>query len=105
MLLLRPAYLISPLAKSKLLLTVCQSLSVQGILLTSKGVLRTMIVINGQFPSPMIRANRGDRLLINVTNALTYPTSIHWHGLYQNGTNWMDGTAGITQCPIPPDRS
>jgi FtsP/CotA-like multicopper oxidase with cupredoxin domain len=69
------------------------------------GVLRTLYVINGQFPGPLIRVNRGDRVLIHVTNNLSEPTSLHWHGLYQNGTNWMDGTTGITQCPIPPGRS
>jgi FtsP/CotA-like multicopper oxidase with cupredoxin domain len=69
------------------------------------GVLRKMLVINSQFPGPLIRVNRGDQLLINVTNRLSEPTTLHWHGLYQNGTNWMDGTTGITQCPIPPGRS
>src|SRR6266536_4023832 len=49
--------------------------------------------------------NQGDRVLVNVTNQLTNATTVHWHGLYQNGTNWMDGTTGITQCPIPPGTS
>lgn len=61
-----------------------------------------MIAINGRFPGPLIRANMGDRLLIYVQNNLPNATAIHWHGLFQNGTNWMDGTSGITQCPIPP---
>ncbi|KIX04862.1 uncharacterized protein Z518_05733 [Rhinocladiella mackenziei CBS 650.93] len=65
------------------------------------GVPRTVLAINGRFPGPVIRANRGDRLLIYVQNNMTNVTSVHWHGLFQNGTNWMDGTAGITQCPIP----
>jgi len=56
-----------------------------------------MLVINGQFPGPLIRANQGDRLLINVTNQIANATTMHWHGLYQNGTNWMDGSSGITQ--------
>ena len=56
-----------------------------------------MLVINGQFPGPLIRVNQGDRLLINVTNQIANATTMHWHGLYQNGTNWMDGTTGITQ--------
>ncbi|KAI9732621.1 MAG: hypothetical protein M1834_003957 [Cirrosporium novae-zelandiae] len=68
------------------------------------GVLRKIIAINGQFPGPLIRVNRGDRVLVNITNNLTESTSVHWHGLYQNGTNWMDGTSGITQCGIPPGR-
>jgi len=27
-------------------------------------------------------------------------TSIHWHGIFQHGSNWADGTAFVTQCPI-----
>ncbi|KAI9779532.1 MAG: hypothetical protein M1839_007340 [Geoglossum umbratile] len=30
-------------------------------------------------------------------------TSIHFHGLFQNGTTHMDGPVGVTQCAIPPD--
>ncbi|EXJ58514.1 hypothetical protein A1O7_05940 [Cladophialophora yegresii CBS 114405] len=71
--------------------------------LSPDGVFRTMIAINGRFPGPLIRANMGDRLIINVQNNLPNGTAIHWHGLFQNGTNWMDGTSGITQCPIPPN--
>lgn len=69
--------------------------------LTLTGVSRTMLLINGQYPGPLIRLNRGDRLLVNVTNQMSNATTVHWHGLFQNGTNWMDGTSGITQCPIP----
>lgn len=67
--------------------------------------MRTILVYNGQFPGPLVRVNQGDRLLVNVTNELPNSTTVHWHGLYQNGTNWTHGTAGITQCPIPPGRS
>jgi FtsP/CotA-like multicopper oxidase with cupredoxin domain len=49
--------------------------------------------------------NRGDTLLVNVTNHLSNATSMHWHGMFQNGTNWMDGITGVTQCPIPPGKS
>ncbi|SPQ18182.1 018d7d51-946b-47ca-b38e-41bb42f0dc64 [Thermothielavioides terrestris] len=70
------------------------------------GVVRDMLFINGKFPGPLIEANMGDRLVINVTNKLAAnATTIHWHGLYQNGTNWFDGTTGITQCGIPPGQS
>lgn len=64
--------------------------------------MRPLLVINGQYPGPLIRANRGDRLLINLKNQLSNGTSMHWHGLFQNSTNWMDGTVGVTQCAIPP---
>ncbi|KAL1876840.1 hypothetical protein VTK73DRAFT_9142 [Phialemonium thermophilum] len=29
-------------------------------------------------------------------------TSIHFHGMFQNGTNEMDGASMVTQCPVPP---
>ncbi|RFU25470.1 hypothetical protein B7463_g10872, partial [Scytalidium lignicola] len=66
------------------------------------GVYRPMILINGQFPAPLIECNEGDRLMVHVQNNGINATSLHWHGLYQNGTNWMDGTIGVTQCPIAP---
>jgi FtsP/CotA-like multicopper oxidase with cupredoxin domain len=69
------------------------------------GVFRPMLTINGLFPGPMIECNKGDTLVIDVDNQSVNATSIHFHGLYQNGTNWMDGTSGITQCPIAPKRS
>jgi Multicopper oxidase len=28
--------------------------------------------------------------------------SVHYHGLLQTGTPWADGTAMISECPIPP---
>ncbi|KAG2045315.1 multi-copper oxidase [Suillus americanus] len=66
------------------------------------GVQRTMLVVNNQFPGPLIEVNSGDELVVNVFNQLPNGTTIHWHGQLQNGTNYMDGTNGITQCPIPP---
>lgn len=64
------------------------------------GVFRPMISVNGLFPGPMIEANEGDTLVIEVDNQSVNATAIHFHGIFQNGTNFMDGTSGITQCPI-----
>lgn len=69
------------------------------------GVFRPMMVINGQFPGPMIVCNEGDTVVVTVVNEAKNATAIHWHGLFQNGTNFMDGTVGITQCPIAPGQS
>jgi FtsP/CotA-like multicopper oxidase with cupredoxin domain len=66
------------------------------------GVYRPMMLINGMFPGPLIECNEGDEIVVHVSNRATNATSFHWHGLYQNGTNWMDGTVGVTQCPIAP---
>ncbi|EIN05369.1 laccase 1 [Punctularia strigosozonata HHB-11173 SS5] len=59
----------------------------------------------GTFPGPLITGNKGNNFQINVNNqlsdvAMLKTTSIHWHGLFQKGTNWADGVAFVTQCPI-----
>ncbi len=55
---------------------------------------------NGHVNGPLIEAVEGERVRIYVTNKLTAPTTIHWHGfLLPNG---MDGVSGLTQDPIPP---
>lgn len=66
------------------------------------GVYRPMILVNNQFPGPLIEVNEGDTIVVSVDNQAVNATSIHWHGIYQNGTSHMDGTVGVTQCPIPP---
>ncbi|RHZ82298.1 hypothetical protein Glove_109g258 [Diversispora epigaea] len=69
--------------------------------LSPDGFERPVWSVNGQYPGPLIQANKGDRLVINVTNNFGDPASIHWHGIFQRETNWYDGMSGQTQCPIP----
>ncbi|CAK7208744.1 hypothetical protein SEUCBS140593_000277 [Sporothrix eucalyptigena] len=78
---------------------------VQNIEANPDGVFRTMTTINGKFPGELIRCNEGDTIVVNVENRAVNATALHWHGLFQNGTNHMDGTPGATQCPIAPGRS
>ncbi|CCC14584.1 unnamed protein product [Sordaria macrospora k-hell] len=69
------------------------------------GVTRSMIVVNGQFPGPAIEANWGDWIEVTLVNKIKDPgegAAIHWHGIRQVGTPWMDGVPSTTQCPIPP---
>ncbi|KAK2002455.1 multicopper oxidase [Colletotrichum falcatum] len=67
---------------------------------------RPTIGINGQWPIPRIDANVGDTVLINVHNGLgNQSTSLHFHGLYMNGSTHMDGPAQVSQCAIPPGSS
>ncbi|KAK6542022.1 hypothetical protein TWF694_007793 [Orbilia ellipsospora] len=65
------------------------------------------ILVNGQYPGPPIEGNWGDTFEIVVHNQLSdgNGTSIHFHGISQLGTNRMDGTSGVVQCPIPPGQS
>lgn len=56
--------------------------------------------INGSIPAPTLRWKEGDTITVNVTNRLSEPTSIHWHGIilpYQ-----MDGVPGISFPGIAP---
>lgn len=64
---------------------------------------RRVIAVNGQWPPPTIEATVGDRIVVIAHNGLVdRSTSLHFHGLYQNGTTHMDGAAGVSQCAIPP---
>ncbi|KAF1976436.1 hypothetical protein BU23DRAFT_48462 [Bimuria novae-zelandiae CBS 107.79] len=79
---------------------------VSNMTLAPDGVEKRMTVVNGQYPGPTIEANWGDDIEISVTNNLeSNGTGIHWHGMRQLGSNEMDGTAGLTECPIPPGGS
>ncbi|KAG1739158.1 laccase [Suillus paluster] len=69
------------------------------------GFNRSSTLVGGMFPGPIIAAQKGDQFAINVVNQLTddsmfQSTSVHWHGIFQNGTNYADGVAFVTQCPI-----
>ncbi|CAL5870562.1 uncharacterized protein PFLUO_LOCUS4801 [Penicillium psychrofluorescens] len=67
---------------------------------------RKVVGINGQWPLPVVEVNKGDRLVVNMYNGLgDKSASIHWHGMFQNGTNNMDGPSMVTQCPIVPGSS
>ncbi|KAL1596938.1 hypothetical protein SLS59_007681 [Nothophoma quercina] len=70
------------------------------------GFSRQVIGINGQWPIPMIEADVGDTVVVNVKNSLgTQSTSLHFHGMFQQGTNGVDGAVSLTQCPIMPGDS
>lgn len=70
------------------------------------GFERPVIGINGQWPCPTIDVNVGDTVVVNVQNNLgNQSTSLHWHGIHQRGTGYMDGSTGATQCPIAPGDS
>ncbi|KAJ9634398.1 ferroxidase fet3 [Knufia peltigerae] len=67
---------------------------------------RRVIGINGQWPLPVIEVDKGDRLVVNMYNGLgDKNTSLHFHGMFQTNSSYMDGPSMITQCPIPPGYS
>jgi CopA family copper-resistance protein len=67
------------------------------------GVTRMATTINGSIPAPTLRLREGDEVTIRVTNRLSVPSSIHWHGIilpYQ-----MDGVPGISFRGIAPQET
>ena len=68
--------------------------------------MRKAVAINNQWPNPTIRVRKGETLSVRVTNSLgSQETSLHWHGLFQRGTNQYDGPPRVVGCSIPPGMS
>ncbi|CZT13380.1 hypothetical protein WAI453_013597 [Rhynchosporium graminicola] len=83
--------------------TVHYDLNISNMTLSPDGVPRQGLYINGQYPGPLLTANWGDMLEIDVTNSMQdNGTSIHWHGFTQVGSGTEDGVNGITECPVAP---
>jgi CopA family copper-resistance protein len=56
--------------------------------------------INGQIPAPILRWREGDTVTLAVSNRLSEPTSIHWHGI--RAPSPMDGVPGLSFPGIAP---
>ncbi|XP_056000865.1 uncharacterized protein LOC130048300 [Ostrea edulis] len=70
------------------------------------GDYKLVYAINGQIPGPDIVVYEDQVISVTVRNQLRIEAlSIHWHGMIQRGTPWMDGTAMISQCPILPGQT
>ena len=67
---------------------------------------RMAIGVNGHIPGPTIIVHDKQKIVIHVHNNMTSEgISIHWHGMHQIGTPWMDGVGQVTQCQIGPSSS
>ncbi|KAJ5758017.1 uncharacterized protein N7511_006711 [Penicillium nucicola] len=66
------------------------------------GVERMQALVNGQFPGPPLLLDEGDKVEVTVNNYMPYNTTIHYHGIDQQGTSWSDGVPGVSQRFIPP---
>jgi iron transport multicopper oxidase len=108
------------------------TLNIGNAYIAPDGFSRSASLANGQFPGPVLSANKGDSLQVTVNNQLSdsrmrRSTSIHWHGMYvlnflseicssvtkakntpssfQPHHAYNDGPAFVTQCPIAPGNS
>ena len=52
----------------------------------------------------MVQVCDGDQIILDLTNHLANGegATVHFHGLYQKFTPYMDGVPMITQCPVVP---
>ena len=64
------------------------------------GTPRVATLINGLLPGPLLRWREGDTVTLRVTNHLSAPTSLHWHGVLV--PNAMDGVPGAAFAGIAP---
>jgi CopA family copper-resistance protein len=56
--------------------------------------------VNGRLPAPLLRWREGDTIALRVSNRLSAPTSIHWHGMIVPAD--MDGVPGLSFNGIGP---
>ncbi|KZC07550.1 Laccase-5, partial [Dufourea novaeangliae] len=65
------------------------------------GVERMALTVNRMIPGPSIQVCLGDYIVIDVLNMVKEDAmTIHWHGVYQKGSQYYDGVPNLTQCPI-----
>lgn len=69
--------------------------------MTADGVERGIMTINRRVPGPAINVCKDDLVIVDLHNDMDGSgTSIHWHGMNQKETPYMDGVPFLTQCPI-----
>ncbi len=75
-------------------------LNVDRVTVDAGGFKRTGIGYNGASPGPVLRFKEGEDVTIHVTNNLSEPTSVHWHGLILPFE--QDGVPGVSFPGIAP---
>lgn len=65
---------------------------------TIAGHEMVMYGYNGQYPGPLIQVPKDATIIVEVTNEIQMPTTIHWHGIRID--NRFDGVPGVTQAAI-----
>ena len=64
---------------------------------------RQYIAVNGRIPGPTLIVRENQKVIVDVFNHLSSEgVTIHWHGIHQRNTPWMDGVGSLSQAPILP---
>lgn len=65
------------------------------------GVERGILTANRMIPGPSIQVCEGDKVVVDVENHMQgMEATLHWHGIWQKGSQHYDGVPYVTQCPI-----
>jgi CopA family copper-resistance protein len=79
------------------------ALEIGTVPLALNGRQATATGVNGQVPAPILRWREGDTVTLAVTNRLSEPSSIHWHGVRTPSP--MDGVPGLSFRGIAPGKT
>ncbi|KAH9607451.1 hypothetical protein KSS87_019348, partial [Heliosperma pusillum] len=60
-----------------------------------------VIVVNDQFPGPVLEVTTNDNVAIDVRNKLDEELLVNWNGMHLQDNPWQDGVRG-TNCAISP---
>ena len=62
---------------------------------------RPLLLINGRIPGPTLVVTENQIVIVHVINRIKgAEVTIHWHGMFQKRSVWMDGVGYMTQPPI-----
>lgn len=63
----------------------------------------TMYGFNGQYPGPLLVVRQATTIVVDFSNEIDLPTTVHWHGVRLD--NRYDGVPFVTQDPVAPGES
>ena len=63
----------------------------------------TLYAFNDQYPGPAIFVRQGSEIVVDFTNYLDQPSTIHWHGIRLDAR--YDGVPDVSQAPVMPGRA
>jgi FtsP/CotA-like multicopper oxidase with cupredoxin domain len=64
------------------------NIDIQKLDVAPDGYPSQMLAFNGQFVNPII-VDRGEDVTVVINNKMDEETTVHYHGILQNGTNWV----------------
>jgi len=65
--------------------------------IVADGKFKHTWTVNDRIPGPTIDVLHGSEVVVHsLVEVHGFATSLHWHGVFQKGTPWNDGAAGVS---------